>query len=138
MAVPLFPGPPPDRLPDNSAMQAIRTVFLSLTAVALALGFLWLTHRQAHHREINWEQVQAEARRGGYRLITTPELSRLYLETPGSLLLVDTRQEWEYRTGHIEGAVNFPLEPTWWARWRAQGPFKALLGPDPDRVIVFY
>ena len=26
---------------------------------------------------------------------------------PGSLFLVDTRQEWEYRTGHLKGAVEF-------------------------------
>ena len=33
-------------------------------------------------------------------------------------MLIDTRQDWEYRTGHIQGAINFPMEPTWWSRWR--------------------
>ena len=54
------------------------------------------------------------------------------------LILVDTRQEWEYRTGHIKGAVNFPMEPTWWYRWRKQGELKRFLGPDKDRFLVFY
>jgi rhodanese-related sulfurtransferase len=52
--------------------------------------------------------------------------------------LVDTRQEWEYRTGHIKGALNFPMEPTWWARWRKAGDLRALLGPEKERGIVFY
>jgi len=51
---------------------------------------------------------------------------------------VDTRQDWEYRSGHLEGAVNFPMEPTWWGRLRARRPLKKLLGPDQDRAIVFY
>jgi rhodanese-related sulfurtransferase len=51
---------------------------------------------------------------------------------------VDTRQEWEYRTGHIDGAVNFPMEPTGWARWRNRGPMETFLGPDKERGIVFY
>jgi rhodanese-related sulfurtransferase len=53
-------------------------------------------------------------------------------------LLVDTRQEWEYRSGHIRGATNFPIEPTWWSRWRKAGALEAVLGPDKDRLIVFY
>ena len=58
--------------------------------------------------------------------------------TPAKVLLVDTRQDWEYRSGHIQGAVNFPLEPTAWSRWRSQGRLAALLGPDQDRLVVFY
>jgi rhodanese-related sulfurtransferase len=51
---------------------------------------------------------------------------------------VDTRQEWEYRTGHIKGAVNFSMEPTRWSRWRSAAALKAFLGPDRERTIVFY
>jgi rhodanese-related sulfurtransferase len=51
---------------------------------------------------------------------------------------VDTRQEWEYRTGHLKGALNFPIEPTWFSRWRNQKPLEAFLGPDKNRFIVFY
>ena len=83
-------------------------------------------------------EVQAEAARGGYRLINTEELAKLYQQPPANFLLVDTRQDWEYRSGHIKGAVNFPIEPTWWGRLRAQGRLAALLGPDKDRLVVFY
>jgi rhodanese-related sulfurtransferase len=83
-------------------------------------------------------EVRAEAVQGGYRLINTEELGNIYRQPPANFLLVDTRQDWEYRSGHIQGAVNFPMEGTAWARWRAQGPMKALLGPDKDRLVVFY
>jgi rhodanese-related sulfurtransferase len=53
-------------------------------------------------------------------------------------LLVDTRQDWEYRTGHIKNAVNFPIEPSAWGRWRAESPLAKFLGSDKDRIIVFY
>jgi hypothetical protein len=51
---------------------------------------------------------------------------------------VDTRQEWEFRTGHIQGARNFPMESTGWSRWRKAGALEAFLGPDRQRPIVFY
>ena len=74
-----------------------------------------------------WDDVLAEAKAGGYRLITTEELAERYRQDSKELLLVDTRQEWEYRTGHIKGAVNFPMEPTWWSRWRKAAALKAFL-----------
>jgi hypothetical protein len=30
------------------------------------------------------------------------------------------------------------MEPTAWSRWRKAGALEALLGPDKDRLIVFY
>lgn len=120
-------------------MNLKRTAFLALAAVALSLAALWHLHRPLPPpREATWADVQAEARRGGYQLITTAELAAHYRQAPKDLLLVDTRQDWEYRAGHIQGAVNFPLEPTWWSRWRARGPLAERLGPDKNRFIVFY
>ena len=87
--------------------------------------------------QAGWEVV-AEAENGGYRLISTDALWKLYGEERDGLLLVDTRQEWEYRAGHIAGAVNFPMEPTWMARWRKKGDLKQFLGDDKKRPIVFY
>jgi 3-mercaptopyruvate sulfurtransferase SseA len=116
-----------------------KTLLLVFLALALAGSALCLTRpREVQPREATWEEVQAEARRGGYRLVSTEELAKLYRQEPRKLLLVDTRQDWEYRSGHIEGAVNFPLEPTWWGRFRARGPLEKLLGPDKDRAVVFY
>lgn len=114
------------------------TTILALLAVALTMGVLRHLHRPITVKEATWEDVQAEAQNGGYRLITTEELAPRYREDADKLLLVDTRQDWEYRTGHMKGAVNFPMEPTAWGRWRSQNALAQLLGPDKNRFIVFY
>ena len=120
-------------------MQIKKTALLTLVAVALTLGGLWYVHRpQPAPQETTMAEVQAEARRGGYQLISTQELAARYARDPRGLLLVDTRQEWEYRTGHLQGAVSFPIEPTWWGRTQARWRLAALLGPDKDKFIVFY
>ena len=119
-------------------MENRRTTFLALTAVILTLGALWYIHRPVMPQEATMMEVQAEAVRGGYRLITTEALAELYRQPRAKVLLVDTRQDWEYRSGHIKDAVNFPMEPTAWSRWRSQGRLAALLGPDHDRLAVFY
>jgi rhodanese-related sulfurtransferase len=72
-------------------------------------------------QQATWDDVVAEAEAGGYRIITTEALAEKYGKDPSALMLIDTRQEWEYRTGHIAGALLFPMEPTWWARWRKAG-----------------
>ena len=107
-------------------------------AVALTAGILWFTQRAVPARQGTWEDVQVEARQGGYRIIRTDELWQRYSRDLEAILLLDTRQEWEYRTGHIQGAVNFPMEPTWLARWQKKGELKKLLGSDKNRLLVFY
>jgi predicted sulfurtransferase len=59
-------------------------------------------------KEATWNDVLAEARLGNYRIISTDELWERYEKDPDKMLLVDTRQEWEYRTGHIKKAQNPP------------------------------
>ena len=119
-------------------MQRKGPTLLALVAAALTFGILWHLQRPIIVHEATWEDVKAEARSGGYRLITTEELAERYRQDPGKLLLVDTRQDWEYRTGHMKGAVNFPIEPSAWGRWRSQGALAKFLGPDKDRPIFFY
>lgn len=62
------------------------------------------------------DDVRAEAARGGYRLIDLGELRSRLEREPGRILLVDTRQDWEFRTGHIPDSINFSFEPTRWSR----------------------
>lgn len=111
---------------------------LALVAVLITVVFVWYIHRPAAPDQSTWDDVLAEARAGGYQIISTEELADRYLKGSPAPLLIDTRQEWEYRTGHIEGAINFSMEPTWWARWRKAGDLEDVLGPDKDRVLVFY
>lgn len=119
-------------------MENFKSIILSIVAVVLVIGSLWFTNRAVTPKEATWEDVLAEAKGGGYRIIKTQDLWENVQKDPNRILLVDTRQEWEYRTGHIQGAVNFPIEPTWYSRWRKEKPLKTFLGPDKNRFIVFY
>ena len=119
-------------------MKGTRKTLFALVAVAITMGAIWHTNRVIIPKTATWDDVRAEARQGGYQLITTDELSRQYAAKPESLLLVDTRQEWEYRTGHIKNALSFPIEPTWLSRWRKKSALERFLGPDKNRLIVFY
>ena len=119
-------------------MKNSRLTLLAALAVALTVGALMLDRYAALPEEVIWDDVRAEAKAGGYRLISTDEVWKRYNENRDRPLLVDTRQQWEYRTGHIRGAVNFPMEPTWLSRGRKKGRLKAVLGPDKSRLIVFY
>jgi len=119
-------------------MQNRKTTFIAVAAVLLTVGALWLTNRAVTPKQSTWDDVLAEGKKGDYGIITTEALSERYQKDAGSLLLVDTRQEWEYRTGHFKGAVNFPMEPTKWSEWRRASALETFLGPDKDRTIIFY
>ena len=119
-------------------MQNTKTALIAFLAVLITVGALWFTNRAVTPKQATWDDVQAEAKKGGYGLITTAELSERYQKDAKSILLVDTRQEWEYRAGHIKGALNFPIEPTWWSRRSKASALESFLGPDKDRMVVFY
>jgi hypothetical protein len=119
-------------------MQNKRTTLIAALAILLTVGALWFTNRAVTPGQATWDDVLAEGRAGGYKIITTNELSERYRKDSKSILLVDTRQPWEYRTGHIQGAVNFPMEPTAWSRWRKAPALGSFLGPDKTRTVIFY
>lgn len=119
-------------------MQNKKTTIIAIIAVALTVGAMWLTNRAAPPKQATWDDVLAEGKAGGYRIIKTDELSERYQKDGKNLFLVDTRQDWEYRTGHIKGATLFPMEPTAWSRWRKASALETFLGPDKDRTIIFY
>ena len=118
-------------------MNAFKKILWPALAVLLTVAALAWTNRAVQPRQATWEDVTLEAKRGGYQLITTDEL-KTRVESGGDLLLVDTRQDWEYRSGAIRDAVNFPMEPTAWSRWKKKDALAELLGPDKNRFIVFY
>ncbi len=51
-------------------------------------------------------------------------------EAAGGALLLDVRSPAEYRSGHVEGAVNLPLDQL------KPGAVKALMGGGEDRVVL--
>ena len=119
-------------------MKMLRTVIFPLAAVSLTIFGLLYGQGLPAPATPTMEQVAAEAKRGGYRLIDTDAMCELIRSDPGRVLIVDTRQGWEFRAGHIAGALNFPMTPTWWARWRERGALREFLGNDRERTIVFY
>ena len=88
-------------------MRGLKGVILAIASIGLTIGYLSLTHSNPTPKEITWDDVLMDARKGGYQVITTEQLSKLYKEK--DILLVDTRQDWEYRRGSIKDAVNFPI-----------------------------
>jgi hypothetical protein len=111
--------------------------------VFLFLGFLVLSgtaHASTEPQAQALAQVQAEAKRGNYRLIAPETIKAQFIKNPAAVFLVDTRQEWEYQREHIKGAVNLPVTHTWWTQYSpwARGEMKKLLGPDKKRQVVFY
>ena len=119
-------------------MNKTVSIFVAAGVVILTALFVWHGLRPVVPKVATWEDVLTEAKNGGYQIITTEELSERFHDDPENLLLVDTRQEWEYRTGHIEGALSFPMEPTWWSRWRRAEELEDFLGPNKDGTFVFY
>ena len=119
-------------------MNNLKRALFALIAVCLTVGYIWEENRTVSPPQETWDDARADAVSGGYRLISTDDVWRRYEANPEGLLLVDTRQEWEYRSGHIKGAINFPMEPTWLSRWRKKGDLESVLGPDRNRLIVFY
>jgi 3-mercaptopyruvate sulfurtransferase SseA len=113
-------------------------LWLPLLAIAVAVGALWFTNRAVTPQEPTWDDVVIEAKEGGYQLIDMDEVRQRYHADPRSMLLVDTRQDWEFAMGHIQGAINFPMEPTAWSRWRKKDQLAETLGPDKNRFLVFY
>jgi 3-mercaptopyruvate sulfurtransferase SseA len=87
-----------------------------------------------------YNKIVAEARKGGYQLITPEELKKEYLKDSAAFLLVDTRQDWAYQMQHIKGASHIDFTPTWWNQYSpaTRSEMKKLLGPDKNKKVIFY
>jgi len=109
--------------------------FWRITVFVLLTG-LCSFHVQAG--QDSQDAVRMEAEGGGYQLLDLEGLQRLYQGDKDEFLLIDTRQEWEYHSGYIKGAVNFPFEPTWLARMTQRGALDQFLKPHKSKTLVFY
>jgi len=79
-------------------------VFLSVTLLALSRPAFATTDLQSQQLA----QVQEEARRGNYKLITPGSMRDRFLKNPSSLFLVDTRQDWEYVPARVHSGGGKP------------------------------
>ena len=104
-----------------------RLKFILLIFLYLLVGQSALASTVMQPQEQSYDVVIAEAQKGGYRLIEIDELQQVYEQAVDNIILVDTRQDWEYHSGYIKGAINFPMEPTWLARLTQQGDHHFLI-----------
>jgi len=90
--------------------------------------------------ETAWDKVFAEAKKGGYQLVSPDDLRNDYLKDPASFSFVDVRQEWSYQMQHIKGSLHIDFAPTWWNQYSPlmRSDLKKILGPDKDKKFVFY
>jgi rhodanese-related sulfurtransferase len=81
-----------------------------------------------------------EVTRGGYRILTTEELKG-WMDQKKAMLVVDTMPyEASYKKQHVPGAVQmeFPIPEMTQLDDKARAALEKLLGPDKERLIVFY
>jgi hypothetical protein len=86
------------------------------------------------------DNVVAEAKKGGYQLISPEELKNEYLKESTAVSFVDVRQEWSYQMQHIKGALHIDFAPTWWNQYSPmmRAAMKKTLGADKEKKFVFY
>jgi len=126
-------------------MLPLLLLFLLATAgSAMAFGF-----GNKFEAEVKTEQsavkLVREVQRGGYDVVTTPELKK-WQDEGKDMLIVDTMPfEASYKKGHVPGAVQFlfpiPDMTSWDSKetnGKSEQDFAALLGPDKERTIVIY
>ena len=95
-------------------------------------------------KELDTEKIAVtfarEAARGGYGIVTTQELNG-WIDQKKSMLIVDTMPYADsYVKQHIPGAVSmvFPIPEMKSLDDKTKADIEKLLGPDKNRVIVFY
>ena len=64
-------------------MYGVRKAFLVFMAIAVTAGALWFTNLSVTPKEATWEDVQSEAKQGGYHIINTEELWKRYTPRMG-------------------------------------------------------
>jgi thiosulfate/3-mercaptopyruvate sulfurtransferase len=81
-----------------------------------------------------------EAARGGYQLVTTPEL-KAWIDQKKPMMIIDTMPlEDSYKKNHIPGAVQyeFPIPEMKEMDDATKAKFEKFLGPDKDKTLVLY
>lgn len=115
----------------------IKCLLASPVILVLVLGILTCA---GSREEPSWlQQARDEAKNDGTELISAPELKALY-ESGKEFTIIDVRPEYEYRDGHLPQAkgLEFDLGDKLELKPEKQEALIRLLGPDKQRLIVFY
>jgi rhodanese-related sulfurtransferase len=118
--------------------------FIPAALTLFSLGLLASNACAWGTKELQTEKIAAtfcaEVQRGGYQVVTTPEL-RGWIVNKKSMLLVDTMPyEDSFKKNHIPGAkqMEFPIPEMTSLGDKTKAALLELLGSDKDRTIVFY
>jgi thiosulfate/3-mercaptopyruvate sulfurtransferase len=116
-------------------------IVVCLTMLAVSAGTslaLWGSS------ELDTEKIAVtfanEVARGGYQFVTTEGLKKM-MDEKKDMLIVDTMPfEASFKKNHIPGAANFelPVPEMTTMDEKTKEAFEKLLGPDKNRLIVFY
>jgi thiosulfate/3-mercaptopyruvate sulfurtransferase len=124
----------------------LKKVMTVLSVVVLAFCFAWSGSALAAwgDKELNTEKIAInfhnEVARGNYKIVSTSEL-KAWMDQKKEMLLIDTMPfEDSYKKQHIPGAVNFvlPIPEMTQIDDKTKAALEKLLGPNKDRLIVFY
>ncbi len=128
----------------DSNMKTGKGVVAFLTCIILFFGLTGVSLAAWGTKELDTEKIAVafarEAARGGYGIVTTQELKG-WIDQKKAILIVDTMPyEASYKKQHIPGAVNmeFPIPEMTRLDDKTKTALEKLLGPDKNRLIVFY
>jgi thiosulfate/3-mercaptopyruvate sulfurtransferase len=119
-------------------------IFAAILAVVFVLGFAQASPAAWGGKELETEKIAVtfarEVERGNYKIVSTEELKK-WIDEKKDMLIVDTMPfEDSYKKQHIPGAVNFvfPIPEMTQLDEKTKAAFEKMLGPNKDRLIVFY
>jgi len=127
-------------------MKRILVALVCLVSVLSLAGCMdFLSKDSEVDLEAKAIKLAKEVQRGDYNVLSTEALKAM-IDSGSPVLVVDTMPyEASYKKNHIPGAVQFLfpiLDMKEWDTKETDGKdveaFKAMLGPDLDRPLVFY
>jgi thiosulfate/3-mercaptopyruvate sulfurtransferase len=125
-------------------MKMQRGLITVLISVLLVFGMAGGALAAWGTKELDTEKIAVtfakEVERGGYKILTTGELKG-WMDQKKEMLIVDTMPfEASYKKQHVPGAVQmeFPIPEMTQLDDNTKAALEKLLGPDKDRLIVFY
>jgi len=125
-------------------MKLKKSLLSVLVAGLLVFGLVGGAMAAWGTKELDTEKIAvtfaAEVQRGAYKVVATPEL-KSWIDQKRAMLIVDTMPfEDSYKKPHVPGAVQmlFPIPEMTTIDDKTKADLEKLLGPDKDRLIVFY
>ena len=125
-------------------MRARKSLVSVLVAALFVFGMAGNALAAWGTKELETEKIAVtfagEVLRGGYKVVATQEL-KSWIDQKRPMLLIDTMPyEDSYKKQHVPGAVQmlFPIPEMMKIDDKTRTDLENLLGPDKDRLIVFY